>query len=309
MKTKYLQLNIQLKTIPTLQRSILFCTLLTRGSGERRPSAKRAARGSLTLEAALTLPFVIILFLSILQLITASVFQVRLMNAMEQAGRRLASYYYAVAETTDEEEKGLIARTIGSVVSYAVTGAVVRGMVFDTLKPMPDLSSLIDGGADGISFYLSHYEPATQSIRLFAEYRVRIPFFPLKGLSLPVLQYSTHRVWTGKEMPEHEEEQMVYVTETGTVYHTALSCTSLSLSIREVSRSKLDTIRNANGSIYHTCEYCGEGTGDKVYVTTHGVRYHSDKTCSGLKRSIQSIPISEVGDRALCKRCQAREKH
>ncbi len=119
------------------------------------------------------------------------------------------------------------------------------------------------------------------------------------------------RAWNGydnhKESSDESQEQTVYVTETGTVYHVSRSCTHLSLSITSVLFAEIENLQNSNGGYYSACEICGGfwGANDTVYITNDGDRYHFSLTCSALKRTIYEIPISEVGEKRLCARCAA----
>lgn len=97
-------------------------------------------------------------------------------------------------------------------------------------------------------------------------------------------------------------DPIVYVAENGTVYHLSRSCTHLDLNIRPIDSSQIGDVRNAGGGKYKPCELCGGGSGT-VYITNEGDRYHSSLTCSGLKRTIYEMRLSEVGNRRLCSRC------
>lgn len=289
-KIKYME-NIPFK-YP--QRSIPACIFLIRN-----------AEGSFAIEAAVALPVILMVLISVIQLFTAAVFQVRLTHAMEQVGRRLSYYYYAAAELTEEEQKEASA-AVKSVIIAAVSETLVKGLITEELSTITSGDMLIEGGTGGISYLMSYYDPSTESIHLNASYRIRFLFLPVRGFTIPVEQATSHRVWTGREMEETEEEEIVYIAESGKVYHTALSCTYLSLKINEVKRSKVGDLRNAEGGKYYECELCRDTGGTNVFISTYGARFHYDKNCSGLKRTIESIPISKVGDRTLCKRCQKR---
>ena len=79
-------------------------------------------------------------------------------------------------------------------------------------------------------------------------------------------------------------------------------CSHIHLSIHSVEKTQLGAMRNENGEKYHPCEECGGGTGN-VYITDTGNRYHSSLECSGLKRSIVKVPVTQVKDRRPCSRC------
>ncbi len=115
------------------------------------------------------------------------------------------------------------------------------------------------------------------------------------------------RKWTGYDPTEtsSDDEEMVYITETGTVYHRDRECSYLNPSIKTVAYEALSYLRNSSGHIYYACRSCvvsKTGAGS-VYITTYGESYHRDINCEGLKRTIYCVPISEVGGRGPCSKC------
>ncbi len=117
--------------------------------------------------------------------------------------------------------------------------------------------------------------------------------------------WTGYKLGSGGDSGGSMEDTIVYITDTGTVYHLSRSCTHLDLSIRPVDSGQVGDLRNSGGARYRRCEICGGGSG-LVYITDEGDRYHSSLTCSGLKRTIYEIPISQVGARRLCSRCAGR---
>ena len=112
------------------------------------------------------------------------------------------------------------------------------------------------------------------------------------------------KVWNGYEKERFgiRDEGVVYITETGLVYHRDYHCTHLDLSIRMVSSEEVKRLRNKSGGKYHTCERCKGGTGG-VYITDTGNRYHSSLSCSGLKRTVYAVPLSEIAGKRACSKC------
>lgn len=52
---------------------------------------------------------------------------------------------------------------------------------------------------------------------------------------------------------------MVYVTESGSVYHRKLGCSYLNLSVQQISGSSVKALKNAYGEKYQACELCSRG--------------------------------------------------
>ncbi len=144
-----------------------------------------------------------------------------------------------------------------------------------------------------------------ECIDLICPYKAE-SYYPIVGFS-DFLMFSRMRTraWTGYdvETAKAEEEEMVYITEYGEAYHMTKSCSYLRLSIRAVDIGLVEKLRNADGACFYICEECGEKCANTVFVTSYGNRYHATLQCSGLKRTIQEIPLSKVGNRTPCKKC------
>jgi hypothetical protein len=103
---------------------------------------------------------------------------------------------------------------------------------------------------------------------------------------------------------EGSEEEMVYVTESGEVYHRDVDCMHLKVKVESVDKKDLSHLRNRDGKIYYACEYCGGNVGaGNVFITGFGTRYHTSVSCPGLKRKIYTIPISEAAGKRPCSSC------
>lgn len=88
------------------------------------------------------------------------------------------------------------------------------------------------------------------------------------------------------------------------MYHKDYHCKYLDLSIHMVSAAELETLRNESGGKYYPCERCGQKPqGWGVYITNTGNRYHTSISCSGLKRKIYAVPISETTGKEACSKC------
>ena len=122
-----------------------------------------------------------------------------------------------------------------------------------------------------------------------------------------ITQKAVCRGWIG--FTELEEiETYVYITPEGSVYHLFGDCSHLDLSIRGVAMAVAKTSKNDYGQKYRECESCDKAFSGLVYITSWGDCYHSERTCSGLKRTIRQVPLSQAEGRSLCLRCMSREE-
>lgn len=134
------------------------------------------------------------------------------------------------------------------------------------------------------------------------------PLFEMMGFDTKYgyAQAMMHK-WTGYDLSggakENVYEEYVYMTENGSVYHRSRGCSHLNIHIRVVNLKDINLERNENGAFYYPCEKCARGMGTGlVFISKFGNRYHNSADCSGLKRSIRSVKLSEVSCGA-CSEC------
>ncbi len=105
-------------------------------------------------------------------------------------------------------------------------------------------------------------------------------------------------------MGELEGKELVYVTETGIVYHKDAHCTYLDMSIHTVSKEAVRDLRNQSGGKYYPCEQCGKTENKKTYfITEYGTRYHTSLECKKIKRNIFAVTIDETYGLGGCSKC------
>lgn len=268
---------------------------------------KRAFEGSMTVEASMVLPLFIFFFVNIMTLFNILKVQVDIEAALHQTGSELSLMAFdlrfgegAVGGVEDASALDTIAGAGGLLFSRER----IRQYLGDGID-----KSCITGGFDGISFLQSQVMMGNDIIDLVMDYKVH-PLIPVIGFKeIPVEGRFYGHAWTGYDISqglvtEGSEEEMVYVTEHGEVYHRDVDCVHLRVKVESVDFKDLSHLRNNDGKIYYSCEYCGGNVGaGNVYITGYGTRYHTSVNCPGLKRKIYTVPISEVGGKRPCSAC------
>lgn len=247
-------------------------------------SEKKCIKGSITVEASIAVPVFFLAVVTVLYLLEMMAVHTAVRNGLQYAGKK------AVTESCMTQV------LLPSKIEQDVTEAIGAGRLN---------RSIIEGGSGGIHCHKSRMSVRTGIGQLTAEYQVRIPV-PMFGIA-PVKCNETMKIktWSGyeKEGLTDQGEETVYITETGTVYHKNLKCPYLDLSVRMVSGSSVTGLRNESGGKYYPCERCGKKNSAGVFITGYGDRYHSERNCSGLKRTVQAVPLSEAAGKGACSKC------
>ena len=106
-----------------------------------------------------------------------------------------------------------------------------------------------------------------------------------------------------------EARDIVYMTESGTVYHESRACSYLNVVVRSVAASQVGKERNNSGRRYTLCERCDDkeqsGT---VYLSAGGTKYHLIATCPALKRTVLEKEREEVEGIPACHKCGNKEE-
>lgn len=254
-------------------------------------------KGSMTLEAAIIVPFLTCLFVFLLFFFRIMQVQLFVQDALEKTGRQLAVYAFFTEgrKAGESAEKPTDAQ-------YLIAA---KGLFMAQAEETDIIKKFVIGGKFGISFWESEFEG--DFIRLRVKYYMKFPVKLLGNKRFLIVQDSSYRKWTGWKngTQQDTEEIWVYVADTGTVYHKNSSCTYLNLSIKSVDAKKIADYRNEGGQKYKKCERCAEKENkfQKVYITNYGDRYHTDLNCSGIKRTVEMIRLSETGGRSACSKC------
>lgn len=266
-----------------------------------RVSPFTSCKASLTVETALVLPIFILAICFMMYFTEVVRMEAEIGNEIYKQGKNLSlySYVYSLAENSQIIQQGLIE----DLASGTLSNMYVKSQITSELGENYFVNNNIE---NGISLILSSYMQEDDMIDIIAIYRIEIPCNFFHVGKILALQRCRMRGWTGYDdvTESGSEEEFVYITPNGTVYHKTASCTHINLSISSVSLGEVKNRRNSDGGKYYECEICGdEANNEQVYITETGDRYHNSRECGGLKRGIMAVPISKVGGRGPCQRC------
>lgn len=128
----------------------------------------------------------------------------------------------------------------------------------------------------------------------------------IRDIQIPVSQSFCFMPYIGEyakdRFSSEKEEDIVYVTATGSVFHESKSCGYLSVEVIAVSKDAIREKRNSYGSKYNECSKCKGEDGELFYISAGGTKYHRTVECSSLKRVVEEKKREEVSLPA-CSRC------
>lgn len=255
-------------------------------------------KGSLTLETAIVLPLFLFAMLAVLQFAAIQNASSALLAGAQDTVKEMAAYAY-IQNFESAENQSTSSQLIKGGLSVAYADSQIRSK--SGIKKETGSFSLLQSSFSG-----------GQVLDLVGTFQPAHTFTILPVKKVKSIFRTRVRAWTGRsgsitgqegETEAETEEELVYVAETGTVYHRDPECTHIRLSIRNVQRNQLKGIRNASGGKYHACEKCGSGDGSSVYVSPYGDKYHSSLACSGLKRTIHTVSLKEAETMRPCSKC------
>lgn len=210
---------------------------------------------------------------------------------------------------TQTQIKYTVSKTAGMYACHEP--GLKNNQIIDNLEVNKDFYSFLDenqlckncivGGKTGIVVFGKKEE---NYVSVTAVYLLRVPIPYFKSISFPIKCTIQKRIFSGyleHEGESTQEDPIVYVAKYGKVYHTEMTCSHICIKIND--RSSIENIMAI--SSYEPCKKCIK-PGNKyttLYLTVNGDAYHSTLRCSGLKRTIRAIRLSEVGGMRPCSRC------
>ena len=253
--------------------------------------------GSLTVEAAIELPLFFVLIAIVLQYAV-------LCRAAAQFSGLMTTTAQEMAMAAYKEE-------------YGDANNLIRGVLSDAWAS----SQVIGGASDrdavqNASFVNSSYMKDGEMIRLVLSYQAK-PRFSLIRLPFTFfVQKAVVRGWTGERGSsggacpgdgQADPHRQVYVTDTGTVYHTDPECSHLKVTIIPTTKEGLKKARNKSGHKFKQCPHCGRSSGTgQYYIDPYGERWHTSLSCPALKRSVNTVSLDECDHLHECADCKKK---
>ena len=186
----------------------------------QKPSNKNLKRasvpgvgGSITVEVALSVP---IFFFAVICLI----YFIEIHNV--QTTIRAAAVHAAKICTEDTA-------LVPVLNTSKLESEIVRSIGAKRLE-----NSIVSGGSKGIQCAGSYCNPNGNELNVVVRYGIRLSFLQFGNLSAEYKEEMKFSSWNGfqKKGLESGDEQIVYITKTGLVYHEDYQCTYLQLSVR-----------------------------------------------------------------------------
>ena len=256
-------------------------------------------KASLTVESAFVLPFFFIAVVLIAGMLDLYRIFVLVQTSLCEGAKELGMYAYCSPEDT-QSPVGLVNDGICAAYGSRKIRERLEGEALSGIK----------GGIHGIQLLGSNYRDDIVFLRASFFYQVPSGIFQIFPVSVKVEgQARAWKGFQGKLYGNSEDNEMVYITDWESVYHTSESCTHLNLSVEGVALWHAQSARNQYGERYHACESCiGQGTAHgMVYITSTGTAYHSNAQCGGIKRSVRMVKKSETEALHACERCGGKK--
>ena len=170
-------------------------------------------------------------------------------------------------------------------------------------KDYVDKSPIIKG-LNGINLSYKLTGQYDENIDVISTYYIDIPFLPGAKGGICRKQNMVCRAFTG-DVKNKSDKKFVYMTKSGTVYHTNVECTYILVKRKRVATGEIDSYRNSSGGKYDMCKECKNEPNKTgyVYITNYGTSYHNIATCSTISRTVRAVEISEIKDKKACEKC------
>lgn len=274
---------------------------------QRNKNRYRSA--SLTVEASFAFPVFFFAVFYLLQMFVVLRGELNIASSGISSAREVAAYSYAVERLTDEDD------AIASKLLDIFSQDVVKDATVTSLLMLRCDDELLSRGGVGQGYggFWAHAEEEGGKTKVEIAYRVKATNPWGINRSNYYRLRLVYKDWAGdgKRKSNQTKEDVVYMTEHGTVYHTNRFCSSINVTVSGVSVAEVEQKRNASGAKYGACSFCAPelSSGRMVYITAKGTKYHATSSCSAITRNVKECSLEEVKDTyRQCSKCGKKEE-
>ena len=265
-------------------------------------------KGSLTIEASISIPLFMIVISVLISITSALYLQLSMQIALEETVRQASktAYISNLFLSLDEEYQQTISSN--SIIMDNITTSLLSAAYLKTVFTKEDNENLVNSpmiinGNKGLHFYSSSIDLDEGIADIILSYKVKLPFLPENIFNFSLTNRCYIRLYTGKELAKKQTatDTYVYFTSHGSVFHFNRYCQyllnytdannykSLSPDISKCARCVTITteqLKEQNPIVYitksqeffHTSLNCPTFTGD-VFRTAYSSLNDSDKIC------------------------------
>ena len=266
---------------------------------------------SITVEAAIALPFMLFMILLLIFPIKVMESERRLQNTMESTAKALST-----AEYIRNTGKNYINIKNSDVGMSAVMG-LEKGTALASVLLAADVERMVDiYFSEDTSVLMDDGESDPSMVFMKLSYKLRFPAEPFVMPDIRKELVVNRRVWIGSEGGrgrskygdeldyEDDLDRIVYLGKTSSeVYHDDPNCHYLSNNLSSIDGSSIENIRNTNGGKYHACPSCKPNKSGTVYYFENGSAYHSSEHCKAITAYSRAARLSELTGMRPCSYC------
>jgi hypothetical protein len=258
-----------------------------------------ADKGSATIEASIVIPLLIMLVYALFTfgnfLITRSV----IYEGFQETAQYMAEYEYLY----EKIDAGIVGATDAGIIETAINTSGMYKKLEEFIDDAELVSRYVDGGISGIKCRSTYFNSTDGYVYMEISYRLRSEIALFGSFGMDITEKLRQKAYLGVISTgiAEAEETYVYVAENGRVYHRSRSCYHIALSIKPIGINELRTTYDN----LEPCKYCARNkscTG-KIYITKTGDKYHYNLSCSGLKRTVSRVKLSEANGLPPCSNC------
>ena len=272
------------------------------------------SNGSITLEAAITIPLFTFAILTIIYIMNIIHLQTTLQMALEETVRNINQIAYISSEfyslTKEQQYEAInkdftIAENIGA--SLISTNYIKNEFLDEKMTNFLNKSYIVNG-SEGISFLHSSMNLKDNIIDVILTYNVSIPFMPDELFSFKLSNRCYTRIYMGKDMEKEQQSSSFYVYYTvyGKVLHTNKYCRYLLNYSEALPYNQLFIGRNPE-----LCLLCSNGETSAtlrqhnpvVYLTSDNQVFHLTLDCQSFTGEIFRLERTSLEENELCEEC------